>query len=126
KRAQVLALVAVLRQLVTQIAKLTASIEHDVEQLAVGRIVMSLPRAGRINAAQIVAELGDDRSRFVDADHLAAEAGVAPVTRMSGKHRAALCRFACNKRLRAAITCWADNSRRSSDWAADIYRRARG
>jgi transposase len=126
KRAQVLALVAVLRPLVAQIAKLTAAIEHDVAQLAVGKIVMSFPRAGRVNAAQIAAELGDDRTRFVDGDHLAAEAGVVPVTRSSGKHGAVICRFACNKRLRQAITCWADNSRHSSEWAAGIYRRARG
>lgn len=126
KRAQVLALVAVLRPLVAQIAKLTAAIEHDVAQLAVGRVVMSFPRAGQVNAAQIVAELGDDRNRFVDSDHLAAEAGVAPVTRSSGKHKAVACRFACNKRLRQALTCWADNSRHSSEWAAGIYRRARG
>jgi len=126
KRAQVLALVAVLRPLVAQIAKLTAAIEHDVAQLAAGRVVMSFPRAGHVNAAQIVAELGDDRSRFVDADHLAAEAGVAPVTRSSGKHKAVACRFACNKRLRQALTCWADNSRHASEWAAGMYRRARG
>jgi transposase len=30
-------------------------IEHEVAQLADGRIVLSLPRAGRINAAQILA-----------------------------------------------------------------------
>lgn len=125
KRAQVLALVAILRPLVAQIVKLTAAIEHEVEQLATGRIVMSLPRAGRVNAAQIVAELGDDRDRFTDGDHLAAEAGVVPVTRSSGKHGAVVCRFACNKRLRQAITCWADNSRHSSEWAAAVYRRAR-
>ena len=35
-------------------------------------------------------------------------------------------RWACNHRLRAAITCFADNSRHSSPWAADLYRRARG
>ncbi len=125
KRAQVLALVAVLRPLVAQIGKLTAAIEHDVAQLAVGKVVMSFPRAGQVNAAQIVAELGDDRNRFVDPDHLAAEAGVAPVTRSSGKHKAVACRFACNKRLRQAVTCWADNSRHASEWAAGIYRRAR-
>lgn len=64
-------------------------LEHDVAQLAVGKVVMSFPRAGHVNAAQIVAELGDDRNRFVDADHLAAEAGVAPATRSSGKHETA-------------------------------------
>jgi transposase len=125
RRSQVLALVAVLETLVAQIAKLTAAIEHDVAELAIGHVVMSFPRAGRVNAAQIVAEMGDDPARFTSAEHLTAEAGVAPVTRASGKHTAVVCRFACNKRLRQAITCWADNSRHTSDWAADIYRRAR-
>jgi transposase len=124
KRVQVLALVAVLRPLVNQIGKLTAAIEHDVEQLQVGRMMMSFPRAGRLNAGQIVAELGD-RTRFATAEHLAIEAGVAPVTRASGKHHAVGFRYACNQRLRNAITCWANNSRHSSEWAADVYRRAR-
>jgi hypothetical protein len=34
-------------------------------------------------------------------------------------------RWACNKRLRVAITTFAANSRFSSPWAADIYDRAR-
>ena len=50
-------------------------------------IMMSFPRAGRICAAQILAELGDVRERFASDDHLAAEAGVAPVTYQSGKNR---------------------------------------
>ncbi len=80
---------------------------------------------GRVNAAQILAELGDDRGRFVSEDHLAAEAGVAPVTKASGKSRAVTFRWACNKRLRLAITCFADNSRHASAWAASVYQRAR-
>jgi transposase len=87
---------------------------------------MSFPRAGRICAAQIRAELGDVRARFQTDDQLAAEAGVSPVTHASGKSRGVVFRFACNHRLRAAVTCWADNSRHSSPWAADVYRRARG
>ncbi len=117
-------LVAVLKPLVEQITLLSASVEHAVEAHPDGAVVMSFPRAGRVNAAQILAELGDDRSRFVDADHLAAEAGAAPVTHESGKHRHVGFRWACNKRLRRAVTNWADNSRHSSAWAADVYRRA--
>jgi transposase len=119
------ALVALLKPLVAQIALLSAAVEHAVEAHPDGAIVMSFPRAGRINAAQILAELGDDRARFVDADHLAAEAGAAPVTHESGKHRHVGFRWACNKRLRTAVTTWADNSRHSSSWAASIYQRAR-
>jgi transposase len=119
------ALVAVLEPLVTQIATLSAAIEHAVEAHPDGPIVTSFPRAGRINAAQILAELGDDRDRFHSPDHLAAEAGAAPVTHESGKHRGVAFRWACNKRLRKAVTCWADNSRHSSAWAANFYRAAR-
>ena len=58
-------------------------------------------------------------------DQLAAEAGVAPVTYQSGKSRGVGFRWACNKRLRQAVTCMADNSRHQSPWAADVYARAR-
>jgi transposase len=119
------ALVAVLRPLVAQVQTLTAAVEHAVEAHPDGAIVTSLFRSGRVCAAQILAELGDDRARFITAEHLAAEAGVAPVTRASGKHRAVVFRWACNMRLRSALTCLADTSRKTSPWATAIYQRAR-
>jgi len=119
------ALVAVLEPLVAQIQRLTAAIEHAVAAHADGPVFTSFPRAGRLNAAQIFAEIGDDRQRFTSAEHLAAEAGVAPVTYQSGKHRGVAFRWACNKRLRRALTTFADNSRHASPWAAAIYARAR-
>jgi transposase len=119
------ALASVLTALHAQIAELTARIEHEVADLPDGQIVMSFPRAGRLCAAQILAELGDVRERFPTDQQLAAEAGVCPVTYASGKSRGVVCRWACNHRLRQAITCFADNSRHSSPWAADIYQRAR-
>ena len=119
------ALAAVLRPMVAQLSTITAAVEHAVEAHPDGHVVTSLFRAGRVCAAQILAELGDDRARFASADHLPAEAGAAPVTRQSGKHRAVVFRFAANKRLRAAMGCLADNSRKTSPWAAAIYQRAR-
>jgi transposase len=118
-------LVAVLVALVAELAKLTARVEHAVAALADGAIVMSFPRAGRVCAAQILAELGDVRGRFQTEQQLAAEAGVCPVTHASGKSRGVVFRWACNHRLRRAITCFADNSRHASPWAAGIYRDAR-
>jgi transposase len=114
-----------LEALVAAIRDLSRRIEHAVADLPDGRIVMSFPRAGRICAAAILAELGDVRARFQSEDQLAAEAGVSPVTHASGKSRGVVFRWACNHRLRAAVTCWADNSRHASPWAADVYRRAR-
>ena len=119
------ALAAVLERLVPEIAKLSSRIEHAVAELPDGKIVMSFPRSGRICAAQILSELGNVRERFQTEDQLAAEAGVAPVTHASGKSRGVVFRWACNKNLRGAITCFADNSRHASAWAAGIYGRAR-
>ena len=87
--------------------------------------MMSFPRAGRVCAAQILAELGDVRERFPSVERLAAEAGAVPVTYESGKSRSVTFRWACNHRLRTAITCLADNSRRASAWAASVYFKAR-
>lgn len=118
-------LVRTLARLVEQIKLLSARIEHHVAASDDGRILMSFPRAGRICAAQILAELGSVRERFDSDAQLAAEAGVAPVTYASGKSKAVAFRWACNHRLRAALTCLADNSRHASAWAADVYARAR-
>jgi len=119
------ALIAVLQPLVTQIQPLTAAIAAALAQHPDRLVVQQLPRSGQLNGAQLLAELGDDRRRFTDADHLAAEAGVAPVTKESGKYRGVAFRWACNKRLRQALTVFADNSRHASPWAAAVYARAR-
>ncbi|MGV1352878.1 IS110 family transposase, partial [Klebsiella pneumoniae] len=114
-----------LERLVDQIRLLTSRIEHHVGSIEDGRILMSFPRAGRVCAAQILSELGSVRERFDSDEHLAAEAGVAPVTYASGKSKAVTFRWACNHRLRAALTCMADNSRHANAWAASVYAKAR-
>ena len=119
------AFVALLGPLGTQIQQLSAAIAAALADHADGPLVQSFPRSGAVNAAQILAELGDDRARFPTDEPLAAEAGVAPVTRASGKHRTVIFRWACNKRLRRAVTTFADNSRHASPWAAAVYARAR-
>jgi len=125
KGSLVQALATTLSTLVEQIAQITSRTEHAIAELSDGQIVMSLPRAGRVCAAQILAELGDVRQRFPNDAQLAAEAGVAPLTYESGKHRSVTFRWACNHRLRCAITCFADNSRHASPWAARVYAAAR-
>lgn len=99
-----------------------------IEQLEFHRdaaIFTSLPRAGHgVRAASLLAEIGDVRARFPDEESLAALAGVAPVTKTSGKVRSVGFRWACDKKLRNAIIDFADDSRRNSPWAAEIYRRA--
>ena len=125
KAVIVRSLAALLEHAMVEIANLTGRIEHLLADLPDGKIIMSFPRTGRMCAAQILAELGDVRERFPTEDRLAAEAGVCPVTHASGKSRGVVFRWACNKNLRTAITCFADNSRHASAWAATIYRNAR-
>ena len=117
-------LVAIIRPIVEQIAQISALIEHEIELLPEGAVVTSFPRMGPINGAQLLGELGDDKERFVSEDHLAAECGVVPVTQASGKWRGVTFRRACNKRLRRAMTRFAENSRQASPWAKDVYERA--
>lgn len=117
-------LVLVLTPLVVQIQQLGAAIAAALARHPDAPLIQALPRSGTITAAQILAELGDDRGRFRSADQLAAEAGVVPVTHASGKHHGVTFRWACNKRLRRALTTLADNSRHASPWAAGLYHRA--
>lgn len=124
------ALVAVLRSLVAQLATLNAAIEVAVDAHPDGHIFTSLFRKGRICAAKLLAEIGDDRARFVSVDHLTAEGGAAPVTCTSGKLTAGKrstvkFRRACNMRLRQALATLADTTRQTNPWARDIYQRAR-
>jgi transposase len=119
------AFVAVLGPLVARIAELSARVRHALAEIPDGRLLTSFPRSGQICAAAILAELGEDRSRYQSADQLAADAGLCPVTYQSGRSRGVGFRWACNRRLRAALTCFADNSRHDSPWAARVYADAR-
>lgn len=124
-RAAVLAQIGVINALNTAIKNLDRVIAATMDTHPDGKTFRSLPRAGTVNAAQILAEWGDARAAFEHPDAIAALAGITPVTKASGKQRGVSFRWACNKRLRQAITTFADNSRHASPWAADIYNRAR-
>ena len=124
-RDAVLAMVAVLSALVAATKDIDRSVTAHLGEHPDGPIFTSLPRSGQINAAQVLAEWGDVREAYEHPDAVAALAGVTPVTKESGKHRAVHFRWACNKRFRRAITIYADNSRHTSPWAAKIYNDAR-
>ena len=123
--AAVLAHVDVLTALGAAIKDLDRATAKRLDAHPGGAVFRSFPRAGTTNAAQILAEWGDARAAFAYPDQVAALAGITPVTKASGKHRGVSFRWACNKRLRVAITTFAANSRFSSSWAAEIYDRAR-
>jgi transposase len=118
-----LSLVRLLGYLVEEIQRVTSSIEACVGELPMGEIILSFPGNAEVNAAKLAAEIGDI-ARFPTEQCLAAESGVAPVTYQSGKHRGVSRRKACNTRLLDAVTCFANNSRKTSPWAAHVYAKA--
>jgi transposase len=119
------ALLACLTILVEQIKILSTQISKQLATHADQHIFTSLPRAGRVRAARLLAEIGDCRARFPTPESLACLAGAAPSTRQSGKLRSVGFRWACDKQLRDAVTDFAGDSRRANPWAADLYDRAR-
>ncbi len=119
------ALHAVLTTLTQQIRALAAQIATQLAAHADSHIFTSLPRAGTVRAARLLAEIGDCRARFPTPEALACLAGAAPSTRQSGKLRAVTFRWSCDKQLRDAVTDFAGDSRRASPWADDLYQRAR-
>ena len=78
-----------------------------------------------ICAATLLAEIGDCRRRYPHRDAIAADAGQAPVAVESGKRKHAKFRWACNKRLRGALSTLADGTRHHNPWAQDLYATAR-
>jgi transposase len=81
------ALLAALSIVVQQVKLLSEQIDEQLALHADAPIFTSLPRAGRVRAARLLAEIGDCRARFPTPDSLACPAGVAPSTRRSGRSR---------------------------------------
>lgn len=88
-------------------------------------IITSFPGLGPLTGARVLAETGDDRSRFADAKGLKAYAGAAPITRASGKTTAVLHRRVKNQRLAAVGYLWAFSALTASPGARAHYDRRR-
>ncbi len=123
RRQVVLALVAALRPLVEQIKLLTSEIRGLLKQHPDGEIFRSLfldPKSV-VTTAELLAEIGDRRERYPSSVPLEARAGQSAVAVESGKRKVGSFRWACNKRLRDAVSCLADTSRKHNPWAHKIY-----
>jgi transposase len=127
RRAVVLGLIAALKPIVEEIAKLTAKIREALAAHPDAEIFRPLFRDPKttICPATLVAELGDARGRYPTEAAMAADAGMSPVALESGKLRVATFRRACDKRLRVAVATLADSTRHWHPWAKEVYRKAR-
>ncbi len=123
RRQVVLALAAALRPIVEQIKLLTSEIRGLLAAHPDGEIFRSLFRDPKtvVTAAELLAEIGDRRERYPTSAPLEARAGQSAVAVESGKRKVGSFRWACNKRLRDAVSVLADASRKHNPWAKKIY-----
>jgi transposase len=88
-------------------------------------VITSLPGLADSTGARVLAEIGDDRTRFADARALKAYAGSAPVTRASGRSISITHRHIKNNRLANVGWMWAFAATSVYEPARRHYRQRR-
>jgi transposase len=124
-RRSVTSLIHLVRQLNQELVSLEQELSASFELHPDAEIYLSLPGLGKVLGARVMAEFGDDRTRFKNPKARKSFAGTAPVTKASGRRKTVLRRVACNHRLLDACCWWAFGSLRSSPGASHYYRRLR-
>ena len=120
---QALALLRLLDAACTNAEELATDATNHFEQHPDAEIITSLPGLGSLTGARVLAELGDDRSRFANTRALKAYAGAAPVTRASGKSLTVMHRRVKNQRLASVGYLWAFAALTASPGARAHYDR---
>jgi transposase len=120
---QALALLGQLDAACTAAADLEQAVTESFNLHPDAGIITSFPGLGALTGARVLAETGDDRSRFQDAKGLKAYAGAAPITRASGKTRSVTRRRVKNNRLAGAGYTWAFSALTASPGARAHYDR---
>lgn len=116
-----LALVPLLQALNQQLTSLRRTIRTVFTCHPEAAWWQSLPGAGELTTARLLAHIGDNRDAFPACEPLQALAGTVPVTRRSGKHLVVRYRWGCTKALRRAMMDFARNSLAKSGWARSYY-----
>ncbi len=119
---------ALIRQLLPVVEEI-AAYDKEIERLFLSHedleVFRSLPRAGTRLAPRLLAEIGDDASRYVKAGSLQALAGTSPVLYESGKYSKPHRRYACIKPLRNALHQFARPRTHQEAWAREYDDRKR-
>ena len=126
--ATVRAQVAVLTVLNEQITVMESQVEAHFGQHPDAEIITSQPGLGTVLGARVLAEFGDDPTRYTDARARKNYAGTSPITRQSGKKKIVLARYVHNDRLVDALGLQAFTAISRSPGARVYYdkQRARG
>lgn len=111
-----------LKQLKASIAEFDAKIEAALSSHEDAFIFQSLPGAGTVYSARLLAALGCDRQCFASAQAVQQYSGIAPIIKESGKKRVVQRRRAKPKFVHQTFVEYADQSIRHCDWALAFYR----
>ncbi|TQC38365.1 IS110 family transposase [Rhodococcus sp. WS4] len=122
------AAVAVLGTLNEQIAALEAQVDDHFRRHPDAEIVLSQPGLATVLGARVLAEFGDDPTRYATAKNRKNYAGTSPITRASGKRKLVAARYVHNDRLVDALMRQAQSALQTSPGARAYYdrQRARG
>jgi transposase len=122
---QMLALVVQLEAACRAADDLAKAVQEAFPQHPDADVLLSFPGLGVQLGARVLAEIGDDHTRFADARGLKAYAGSSPITRASGKKSSITRRWVKNDRLNHAGYLWAFSAITASPGAKAHYRRRR-
>jgi len=123
--ATVRAQVAILTVLNAEIKTMEEQVEAHFGQHPDAEIYLSQPGLGVVLGARVLAEFGDDKTRYADARARKNYAGTSPITRQSGKRKIVLARYVHNDRLVDALGLQAFTALRASPGARAYYDRLR-
>ena len=120
--------VAILVTFNTQITLMQEQVQAYFGRHPHVEVYLSQPGLGGVLGARVLAEFGDDTSRYADARARKNYAGTSPITRQSGKRKIVLARYVHNDRLVDALGLQAFAALRASPGARAYYdrHRARG
>ncbi|MCX4966884.1 IS110 family transposase [Streptomyces sp. NBC_00654] len=122
---QALALLRQLDAACTSADDLAEATTEAFEEHPDAGIITSFPGLGPLSGARVLAEIGDDRSRFADPRGMKAYAGAAPITRASGRSTVVMARRVKNQRLAGVGYMWAFSAMAHSTGARAHYDRRR-
>jgi len=118
--------VRLLHQMNQELTTLERELAANFEMHPDAETYLSLPGLGFVLGARVLAEFGDDRTRFDHPKARKSYAGNAPITKASGSHKVVLARVARNRRLADASYLWAFASLTRSQGARRYYDQLRG
>jgi transposase len=126
--ATVRAQVAILTVLNAQVEAMSEQVDAHFSEHPDAKVYLSQPGLGVVLGARVLAEFGDDKSRYASPKARRNYAGTSPITRQSGKKTIVMARYVRNDRLIDALGQQAFSALRNSPGARTYYDqlRARG